>query len=114
VHWRSESPALIWWKWLHRKSEKSALFKRCIHTLPNKDNLGIGDKKFQIGDVDGAVNEIEGAVGFILYIENGFITLLEGYTNIIDKWPEFINEITLTYDSGEKRDIVSLREKWTC
>lgn len=77
--------------------------------IQNRDDLCLNGKSFYIGDVDGTVNDIEGAIGFILYIKNGYISLLEGYTNIIDKWPAN-EEITLTYDSGKTRDIRRLKE----
>ena len=78
----------------------------------NRNDLCIDGKSFQIGDVDGSVNGIDGAVGFILYVKNGFISMLEGYTNIIDKWPEIDDKIVLTYDSGTERDIERIRKKW--
>lgn len=78
--------------------------------IQNKDDLCLNGKSFYLGDVDGTVNGIKGAIGFILYIKNGYISLLEGYTNIIDKWPTN-EEIKLTYDSGETRNIKSLKEK---
>ena len=81
-------------------------------SLQNRHDLCIDDKTFQIGDVDGVINGIEGAVGFILFIKNGFISMLEGYTNAIDKWPKSNEEIILTYDSGDRRDIECLKKKW--
>jgi hypothetical protein len=81
-------------------------------SLQGRDDLRVNNKSFQIGDVDGNLNEIYGAVGFILYIKNGFISTLEGYTNAIDKWPEDDEEIILKYDSGNERDIKRLISKW--
>ncbi|HCF49438.1 MAG TPA: hypothetical protein DER60_04100, partial [Syntrophomonas sp.] len=75
----------------------------------DRNDLCIDGKSFQIGDVDGSVNGIDGAVGFVLYIKNGFISMLEGYTNAIDKWPEVDDEIVLTYDSGNERDVERLK-----
>lgn len=66
---------------------------------------------FQIGDVDGVVDDINGAVGFVLYIKNGYLIMLEGYTNIIDRWPEIDSKIKLKYET-EQRDYLSLRRKW--
>ncbi len=48
---------------------------------------------FQVGDIDGEMDEIDGAVGFILFIKDGYLTMLEGYTNGVDKWPEMDTEI---------------------
>jgi len=71
--------------------------------------LCIKNKSFHIGDVDGNIDGIEGAVGFVLYVKNGYITLLEGYTNAVDTWPKSYDEIVLSYDSGEIRNIENLR-----
>jgi hypothetical protein len=81
-------------------------------SMQNEHDFSLGDKTFHIGDVDGVINGIEGAVGFILYIKNGIISLLEGYTNAIDKWPKTNDEIILLYDSGIKRDIERLKKNW--
>ncbi len=51
---------------------------------------------FQIGDIDGEVDGIDGAVGFVLFIKDGYLTMLEGYTNVIDKWPEMDTEIKIS------------------
>ncbi|MDI6618807.1 MAG: hypothetical protein QME45_09065 [Clostridiales bacterium] len=84
-----------------------------IHfSLKGRDDLSINNKSFQIGDVDGNINGITGAVGFILYVKNGFISMLEGYTNAVDKWPKSDHEIVLTYDSGNERDLERLKRKW--
>ena len=77
-----------------------------ICAIPNNYN-----GTFQIGDVDGTVDDIDGAVGFVLYIKNGYMIMLEGYTNVIDKWPELDSQIDLEYDE-KQRDCTSLRKKW--
>lgn len=80
--------------------------------VENRSDLCIKDKSFHIGDVDGNIDGIEGAIGFVLYVKNGYITLLEGYTNIVNKWPKLRDKIVLSYDSGKTRNITSLRTKW--
>ena len=70
-----------------------------------------GNKTFQIGDVDGKINSTDEAVGFILYIRNGVISTLEGYTNIMDQWPKDAEKIELKYDSGKRRDFKKLEQK---
>lgn len=79
--------------------------------LPS-DDLCIDSKSFYIGDVDGMVDGINGAVGFVLFVKDGYISMLEGYTNAIEKWPKSYDAITLSYDSGDKRNIACLKEKW--
>ena len=67
-------------------------------------------QKFQIGDVYGNVEGIIDAVGFILFVKDGFITMLEAYTNGIDSWPDD-NDIELIYDSGKERNIEALKKR---
>lgn len=81
-------------------------------SIPQSDDLCTDRKSFYIGDVDGMVDGIEGAVGFVLFVKDGYISMLEGYTNAIDKWPKSYDVIALSYDSGDKRNIVRLMEKW--
>lgn len=64
---------------------------------------------FQIGDIDGEIDGIDGAVGFVLFIKDGYLTMLEGYTNGIDKWPEMDTAIKLYYNT-DQRDYESLRK----
>jgi hypothetical protein len=80
--------------------------------VENISDLCIMNKSFHIGDVDGNIDGIENAVGFVLYVKNGNITLLEGYTNVVDIWPKSYEKIVFSYDSGEIRNIESLRAKW--
>lgn len=55
-------------------------------------------QSFYLGNVDGSINNIPSAVGFVLFIKNGFINMLEGYTVSIDKWPSNDDLILLNYD----------------
>lgn len=81
-------------------------------TLENKDHLRIGSRSFQICDVKGSTDEAEAAVGFTLFVKDGYIALLQGYANAVEKWPDPGAEIVLTYDSGDTRDFGRLKRKW--
>jgi hypothetical protein len=72
-----------------------------LYSLNNCDDLRIDSKTFQIGDVSADVGSIKWAIGFVLFIEKGCISMLEGYTVIADRWPTPEEEIILFYDSGE-------------
>lgn len=57
------------------------------------------------GDVYGTVNNEFGSVGFILFIRNGYISFLEGYSNKQNDWPDE-DCITLSYfDTSKKRNL---------
>jgi hypothetical protein len=82
-------------------------------SLQGKTGLRVDDKTFQIGDVDGSIDGVSGSVGFVFFVKNGLLLMLEGHTCAADRWPDDEGEIVLTYLSGEERDIERLREKWT-
>ena len=68
----------------------------------NDKTDNIDNKTFQIGDVYGTVNNQFASVGFVLFIKEGQILMLEGYTNgIINEWPDD-SKINLTYSNGKK------------
>jgi hypothetical protein len=52
-------------------------------------------ESFHLGGVTGQINGVTNGVGFILYIRNGVIKLLEGYTYGEEKWPEKLTEYKL-------------------
>ena len=45
------------------------------------------DDNMTVGGLYGNTKETKNAVGFILFIRNGRISCLEGYTNGVDSWP---------------------------
>lgn len=56
------------------------------------------------GDVVGEINGLTEGVGFVLFIENGKISLLEGYA-FSDEWSEDIRHYRLNHDSDLGRDL---------
>lgn len=68
----------------------------------NDEKYLVDNKSFHIGDVYGTVKDQYAAVGFILFVKDGKIQMLEAYTNGIDKFPKD-DEIILTYDNGKKQ-----------
>lgn len=56
----------------------------CEHA-PNLDLYK--DDNMTVGGLYGNTKETKSAVGFILFIRNGRISCLEGYTNGVDSWP---------------------------
>ncbi len=59
---------------------------------------------FEIGDVNGSYKGIDYAVGFLLFIREGKISTLEGYTISVDHWPDD-EELELKYDSVHGRNM---------
>ncbi len=62
--------------------------------------------KVRIGDVIADVDGLQGGLGFVLFIEDGRLALLEGYTYHED-WPEGLERWRLKYDPPN-RDLSGL------
>ncbi|MBO8157600.1 MAG: hypothetical protein H0Z32_14310 [Bacillaceae bacterium] len=86
-------------------------FFTTFHLPNNAPRLKIS-KSFQIGDVIGQINGVEYGVGFVLFIKDGFLDILEGYTYGEEVWPSKILEYSLSYISGDYRDMEKLQLKW--
>ena len=66
-------------------------------------------KDFKFGDVVADIENLEHGAGFVLYISNGAIDALEGYS-FEEPWPERISEFKLSYAKGDTRDFAGIDE----
>ena len=60
-----------------------------------------GDLKF--GDVIADIDGLRHGAGFLLYVENGALKMLEGYS-YDEPWPQKISAFKLSFMQGEERD----------
>ena len=66
---------------------------------------------FSFGDVEAVISSLENGVGFLLWVKDGLIDMLEAYT-YDEAWPESITEYELKYISGENLDWNYLHKQW--
>ena len=64
-----------------------------------------GSPTFKLGDVNGVADNVSHGLGFLLYVKDGALSMLEGYT-YDDPWPDDVHGLVLTYASkvGRKLD----------
>jgi hypothetical protein len=60
------------------------------------------DLKF--GDVVGSTTGLVNGAGFLLYVKDGVLDMLEGYS-YDEPWPSSIASFDLKYTKGDKRDL---------
>ena len=77
-------------------------------TSPSIPRLS-GRPSFKLGDVNGTAANVKNGLGFLLYVADGAITMLEGYT-YDDPWPNRIEGLVLTYSDGQNRNIDKVRQ----
>jgi hypothetical protein len=67
------------------------------------------NQSFEIGDVVAKMDGLEQGAGFILFVRDGVLSFLEGFT-YDEPWPESIVKYDLSYKNGQ-RDCHKLYEK---
>ncbi len=106
-------------KSLRRQFQNSKIKKRemtgCGFFLYFDINSNIDEflkgKSFHFGDVNAKVTGLSHGAGFVLFIRDGYISDLEGYS-YDEPWPEQVTDFELSYQSGEKRDLTALKKSW--
>jgi hypothetical protein len=63
------------------------------------------DIKF--GDVIAEIPKLSNGAGFLLYVKDGVLDMLEGYS-YDEAWPSSISSFSLKYVQGEQRDVKAL------
>jgi len=69
-------------------------------SIPSEVARLVGRPSFKLGDVNGIAANIKHGLGFLLYITDGAIAMLEGYT-YDDPWPNDVEGLMLTYSGGQ-------------
>ena len=72
--------------------------------------LSYSDVNLEIGDVDAKIDGVQHGVGFVLFIRQGRLSMLEGYT-YGEPYPKDITQYTLSYDTGDERNVTALFNK---
>ena len=54
---------------------------------------------FEIGGISADIGDNKDVLGFLLFIRDGFIDWLEGYTQGIDNWPDSYEDVVLKFDN---------------
>jgi hypothetical protein len=68
------------------------------------------DVNVRFGDVHADLEGMVDGAGFVLYVEHGRLSMLEGY-GYDEPWPTTITTYTLRYSTGKQRDWVDLRKE---
>ena len=64
---------------------------------------------FKLGDVNGTAANVMNGLGFLLYVTDGALSMLEGYT-YDEPWPNELQGLVLTYSGGQSRNVESLKK----
>ena len=62
---------------------------------------------FKFGDVDGRASNLKHGAGFLLYVTQGVLSMLEGYT-YDEPWPDEVKGLVLHYRAGQNRSLDEL------
>jgi hypothetical protein len=60
--------------------------------------------RIRFGDVEAMIPGLEHGAGFVLYIDDGLLHRLEGYT-YDERWPEQVETFTLRYSDPDRKAV---------
>lgn len=81
-----------------------------FYTYLHVGHTSVTDKTtVRFGDVLAEIQGMSNGAGFVLYVEHGRLSLLEGY-GYDDPWPSLVTAFKLRYTTGEQRDWTALRK----
>ena len=83
-------------------------FYTTLSVLPEAQSI-LGNPSFKLGDVIARIQGLKLGAGFLLYVQEGVLHMLEGYT-YDEPWPQFISLYELSYTNVDERDMDSLRK----
>jgi hypothetical protein len=64
----------------------------------------LGRRAFKLGDVNGTADNVSHGLGFLLYVTEGALSMLEGYT-YDEPWPDDVRGLVLTYSLKGRRKL---------
>ena len=95
---------------LRRQLELSSVRKRemtgvgfYLYLDVPEDSLSMPSADFILDDVNANIAELRHGAGFVLYVRDGRLSMLEGFS-YDEPWPDNISEYSLKYDKGAQRD----------
>ena len=68
----------------------------CTFEIPSDAPAVVGAPDFEIGDVDATLEGLRHGAGFLLFVRDGRINMLEGYS-YDEEWPEEVGAFALSY-----------------
>lgn len=81
--------------------EKTGVGFFCRLEVP-EDVERLGHAEFHIGDVNAAIKGLVHGAGFVLFVKDGRLDTLEGYT-YDEPWPAVIDDFQLTYQTNPRK-----------
>ena len=92
------------------KREMTGVGFYTTYVIPEEARKLRGNQSIKFGDVEAEIFGLKNGAGFILYIENGYIHMLEGYS-YEEPWPEEIVNFQLRYMPTRKKDVEDFKSK---
>lgn len=80
--------------------------------LPGGTSLLENKQSFQLSDVKAEIEGLENGAGFVLFVQDGKLSMLEGYS-YDEPWPSPDQTVhfTVSYINGKQRDFDALRKE---
>jgi hypothetical protein len=90
-----------------RKREKTGVGFYLYLEVP--ESVCMSSLDLKLGDVIADIAELKHGAGFVLYVKNGRLNMLEGYS-YDEPWPDSISKYSVKYENGDQRDWMELEQ----
>ena len=77
-----------------------------------EDTALVDPPAFTISDIHFDLENLEGPAGSILFVRDGALSMLEGFSYLGSTWPDEPRLGRIYYVTGESRDLAKLKEGW--
>lgn len=84
------------------KREFSGVGFFCMMALPPHAPTVEDPRSFHLGDVNAEIQGLQHGAGFVLFVRDGRLEMLEGYT-YGEPWPEHSEKFSLSYQDWPRR-----------
>lgn len=79
--------------------------------LPDSVDTIPGEDDFHFGDVETTMKDLDHGLGFVLFVRDGKLSELEGYT-YEEELPERVTDVTVQYLENDSRNLAELLPDW--
>lgn len=89
------------------RTQSGVGFSTRLRVPHGSPRAALSRERVHLGDVEADIPGLEHGAGFVLFIEDGYLTALEGYT-YGEQWPTDDRRARLKYTATSGRDLTSL------
>jgi len=90
---------------VEREQTGSGFFTK-LSTIPSAAAAQVQTSSLRFGDIEATMDGLSHGAGFVLYVDDGRLTMLEGYS-YEEPWPEHVEKFSLRFSDPTRAAVLS-------